>query len=329
MDRHNSLGVMASRDLAPELLVPFARRAEDVGFDELWVVEDLGFRGGIAQAATALAATMSIRVGVGILPVGARHVAYAAMELSTLGELFPGRLVAGLGHGMPEWMRSIGAWPRSPLTLLEEYFTTLRALLAGEPAPANGRYVLAEGLKLECPPLLPPPLMAGVRGPRSLAAAGRFADGVVLAEPATPEYVRQAVDRVGGQPSVVAYNVAAVHPDETEARRMAREGLAWIGEPDWRPHIEPLEFCDDFYALRASAESPHAFARTLPDEWVDRLAVTGSPDSAKQRLAALFEAGATSAVLIPSGTDPMSALDGLALLAEPHDLAIPHTREPT
>ncbi len=35
-----------------------------------------------------------------------------------------------------------------------------------------------------------PPLLAGVRGPRSLALAGRVADGTVLAEPTTPERVR-------------------------------------------------------------------------------------------------------------------------------------------
>ena len=54
------VGVMLPRDLPAEQFVDFARRAEELGLDELWVVEDLGFRGGIAQAATALAVTARI-----------------------------------------------------------------------------------------------------------------------------------------------------------------------------------------------------------------------------------------------------------------------------
>ncbi len=94
-------GVMLPRDLAAAEIVPFARRAEELGFGEVWIVEDLGFHGGIAQAATVLAVTSRIRVGIGILPAGARNVAFTAMELATLARLHPGRLVAGIGHGVP------------------------------------------------------------------------------------------------------------------------------------------------------------------------------------------------------------------------------------
>jgi 5,10-methylenetetrahydromethanopterin reductase len=126
-----AIGVLLPRDLPPDHLVSFARRAEELGFAELWVVEDLGFAGGVAQAATALASTAALTVGIGILPAGARNVAFAAMELTTMARLFPGRLRAGIGHGMPAWMRSVGAWPSSPVTLLEEYVRALRALLRG------------------------------------------------------------------------------------------------------------------------------------------------------------------------------------------------------
>lgn len=135
------IGVMLPRDLPVDQVLPFVRRAEELGFAEVWVVEDLGFRGGMAQAAAALAVTERIRVGVGILPVGARNVAFAAMEAATVAELFPGRLHLGIGHGMPDWMRQIGAWPASPVTAFEEYVTALRALLRGEEVTVDGRYV--------------------------------------------------------------------------------------------------------------------------------------------------------------------------------------------
>jgi 5,10-methylenetetrahydromethanopterin reductase len=313
-----TVGVMLPRDLPAALVVPYARRAEELGFAELWVVEDLGFRGGVAQAATALAATTTIRVGIGVLPTGARNVAFAAMELGTLAELFPGRVDAGVGHGMAGWMRSVGAWPASPLTLLEEYTTALRRLLRGDEVTVDGRYVSLAGVRLESPPAVVPDVLLGVRGPRSLAVAGSVADGTVLAEPVTPEYARAALSDAApaGPHRVVAYNVAAVDADGDGQAAFAavRPGLEWIGEPDWAPHLAPLPFADELAALRGSSATRAEFAVRLPDEWVARLAVAGTPDMARERLAGLVDAGVTSSVLVPVGADPVAALEGLATL---------------
>src|SRR5690606_13889437 len=115
-----AVGVMLPRDLPHADVLPFARRIEELGFDALWVVEDLGFHGGIAQAAAVLAVTERVRVGIGSLPVAARNVGFAAMDVATLAGMFPGRLDIGLGHGIKGWMSQVGAWPASPLTLLRE-----------------------------------------------------------------------------------------------------------------------------------------------------------------------------------------------------------------
>ncbi|WP_331717852.1 LLM class flavin-dependent oxidoreductase [Streptomyces zaomyceticus] len=107
-----AIGVLLPCDIPTADMIPFAREADAYGFDELWVVEDLGYRGGLAQAATVLAHTRRIRVG--LLPAAARNVAFTAMEVATLAQLYLGRLDIAVGHGMPDWMRSAGAWPRSP-----------------------------------------------------------------------------------------------------------------------------------------------------------------------------------------------------------------------
>lgn len=307
-----AVGVLLPRDLPASEVLPYARLAEQLGFDELWLVEDLGFRGGIAQAGAVLAATERIVVGIGILPAAARTPAFTAMELSTLAELFPTRVHAGIGHGMPHWMRRLGIWPQSPLTLLEEQFDALRSLLLGERISRSGRYVHIDDLVLESPPRVVPPLLAGVRGPKSLELAGRVADGAVLAEPVTPEYLTQARERMGTPGRVVAYNVAAVGDDPSRARDAVRPALEGIGDPDWVPHIAPLPFADDLARLRAASADRAAFARDLPDEWVDRLAVVGTPDSARARIAGLHSAGAASAVLMPVGPDPLTAVKQLA-----------------
>lgn len=320
------IGVLLPRDLPIDQVLPYARRAEQLGFDEVWLVEDLGFRGGIAQTGAVLAATDRITVGVGILPAGARNAAFSAMELGTLAQLFPDRFIAGIGHGMPMWMRQVGAWPASPLTLLGEYTTAVRALLRGEPGPAAGRYVNVEGVVIGEVPEVVPPVLLGVRGPKSLAVAGATADGVVLAEPATPAYIAASIAQVergradadadaapaGARPRVVSYDVAAVDDDARAAIAKVRPGLAWYGEPDWAPHHVGLPFAEDLARLRAECASPEEFAERLPDAWIAELALAGTPDEVRARIAARHAAGATTVVLTPVGEGRFEALESLA-----------------
>jgi alkanesulfonate monooxygenase SsuD/methylene tetrahydromethanopterin reductase-like flavin-dependent oxidoreductase (luciferase family) len=314
MTRTTAIGVMLPRDLPAERVREFARRADERGFDELWVVEDLGFRGGIAQAAVALAATERIRIGIGILPAAVRNVAFAAMELATLAQLFPGRLYAGIGYGMPGWMRSVGSWPEKPLRFLDEYVSALRLLLRGERVIGLGG-LGGEGAQLDpsAVPEQPPPLLLGVRRPRSLALSGRVADGTVLAEPCAPEYVRQARERIGTREDhrVVAFNVGAVDDDAGRALAAARPALEWIGEPDWAPHLEPLPFAEELAALRAECADRREFVDRLPDEWIAALSLSGTPERVRARIAELGAAGLDSSVFIPAGDDPVAALDAL------------------
>ena len=115
--------------LPPERLRSLATAVEAAGLDELWVWEDCFKESGVASAAAALAWTDRITVGIGILPVPLRNAAVCAMEIANLERMFPGRLIAGLGHGVQAWMGQVGAKAASPLTLLEEYATAVRRLL--------------------------------------------------------------------------------------------------------------------------------------------------------------------------------------------------------
>ncbi|CAM5786067.1 LLM class flavin-dependent oxidoreductase [Cellulomonas persica] len=309
-----AVGVLLPRDLPAEQILPFARRADDLGFDELWVVEDLGFRGGVAQAAAVLAATSRVHVGIGILPAAVRSVAFTAMEAATLAQLFPGRVTIGIGHGMPGWMRSVGVWPDRPLTYLGAYTRALRTLLRGGTVHDDVLGVHDVALEKSSLPDAVPDVVLGVRGPRSLAVSGQVADGTILAEPTTPQYVSGALAQIAapGPHRVVAYGVAAVDDDEATALAAVRAGLAWIGEPDWAPHLVGLPFADDLAHLRARSSSREAFAAALPDAWVRELALVGTPAQVGARIAALGAAGASSVGLTPVGPDPLSAVEQLA-----------------
>lgn len=307
-----TIGVMLPRDIAIADLVPFGQKAERLGFDEVWVVEDCFYRGGIAQAATVLATTESIAVGIGILPAAPRNVAFTALEVATLAELHPGRSMVGLGHGVAGWMKQIGAWPASPLTLIDEQLSALRRLLAGEEVSVDGRYVKLDAVQLENG-IDAPPVFAGVRGPKSLAVSGRRADGTILAEPTTPEYIRAAREQigVGREHRVVAYNFAAIGDDPAAAREVVRPALLYVGDPENAAHVAPLAYAEEIAALRTRG-SAEEFVAALPNEWIDDLALVGSVERVRGRIDDLVEAGADSVVLIPSGPDPLAALDTLA-----------------
>lgn len=164
----------------PSRIVPLARAVEAAGIEEIWLWEDCFQSGGISAASAILAATERVRVGIGVMPTPLRNVALTAMEVATVDGMFPGRLIPGIGHGVQSWMAQVGAKAASPLTLMREYSTALRALLAGERVTTSGRYVSLDDVALDWPPARPVPVPVAATGPKSLRLAGEVGDGVVL-----------------------------------------------------------------------------------------------------------------------------------------------------
>jgi 5,10-methylenetetrahydromethanopterin reductase len=304
-----SVGVMFRREQPPEHLVAYARRVEAAGFDELWVVEDCFFTGGVAQAATALAATSRIRVGLGIAPAVARNAAFLAMEFATLARMHRGRFLGGIGHGVAAWMEQIGARPASWLAALEETTTAVRSLLAGDEVHVSGQTVRLRDVRLEHVPEQAPPLLLGVRGAKSLALAGRCADGTILAECAAPAYVAWARQRIAEgmgaagrtQPHLLTvYALCAVsETDPDGARATVRRATAdMLGDGHSTAQTAPLPFATELDALIAQGGAEALFHQ-MPDAWLDDLAITGRPDEGAAAIERLRAAGTDAVVLVP------------------------------
>lgn len=228
-----ALGFCFVPTIPPETLVPLARAVEAAGLDELWVWEDCFKQSGIASAAVALASTEHLRVGIGLMPTPLRNVALTAMEIATLARAFPDRLLPGIGHGVQEWMGQVGARPRSPLTLLEEYATALSSLLAGETVTTDGAYVHLDAVRLDWPPTPAPPLFIGGTGPKSVDQAARLGAGYLFANARTDAEIADASARVTairglGHPVVVT-EIAATGPGAQE--RVDAELPRWGREP--------------------------------------------------------------------------------------------------
>jgi alkanesulfonate monooxygenase SsuD/methylene tetrahydromethanopterin reductase-like flavin-dependent oxidoreductase (luciferase family) len=265
--------------LPPERLHEFVVAAETAGLDDVWLWEDCFSEGGLATAAPALAWTGSVRVGLGLMPVPLRNPAVAAMEIATLARLFPGRFIPAVGHGVLSWMDQVGARVRSPMTLLREWVTAVRALLHGEKVTATGEYVRLEEVALDWPPQAVPPVLVGARGPKTLALGGELADGLVLDAGISPDGVRRAIARAAAvRPhEVVVYLLCATGPG---ARERAEAELAELRQP------------------------------------LDGRAAVGSAAEVAALVAGFAAAGATSVILQPTADDPdVTATLGLAAAA--------------
>jgi alkanesulfonate monooxygenase SsuD/methylene tetrahydromethanopterin reductase-like flavin-dependent oxidoreductase (luciferase family) len=294
-----NIGMCFDRSFPATAVVEFAEQLEADGVDQLWVIEDCFYTGGISLAATALARTERLTVGIGILPAVARNPAVTAMEIATLADLAPGRVLAGIGHGVQDWMAQMGAKTPSPLTTLEEAVTIVRRLLAGETVSCTGREFVMDDVTLDRPPTAVPPVLAGVRGPKSLALAGRISDGVVLAEGAGPTYVAAAIDHAGNPRRfhVSVFTALCIEKDGDVARKIMAPfvcGLLASPQPAVlaHPHYDEMQERFESGAEEAIAEMP-------ADWWLD-IGAIGTFKDAITHIEALAEAGANDVALFPA-----------------------------
>src|SRR5690625_2977927 len=114
-----ALGMCFDRTFDPALVTDFAR-ALDGRADQLGVIGDCFYTGGVSLAAAALALTEELTVGLGIFPARARTAAITATQSATRCALAPGRVLPGIGHGVEHWMAQMGVRPQSPVTALDE-----------------------------------------------------------------------------------------------------------------------------------------------------------------------------------------------------------------
>ena len=300
------VGVFLVGDLPPNRIAETARLVEEQGFSNLWLAEDYFSLSAFAAAGIALQATSRMRVGIGAIANRVRHPAVAAMEAATLAGAFPGRFRdLGLGHGVPFWMKQMDLFPKSVLTSLQEAVLCINRLVRGETLTEKGVYYSYDSVTLahKAPDLK---VMTAVVGPKSIDLTARIADGLQISVLAGPNYVRHVVDRIEEirrsegitDPfSTITYALACVGPDAAEARRKMRKQAAFYLAAVGPTLLTDCYGVNDQLGELLSRGGAEAVEADMPDEWLDWLGVSGSPDDAVTRIDALFEAGSTSVVL--------------------------------
>ncbi len=312
MSAEHPIGLVLGSAIAPGQIQTAAATAETCGFDEIWLAEDYFFTGGISGASLVLGATSRITVGIGVVSAMARHPALLAMELSTLSQVYPDRLIAGIGLGVPAWVRQMGLHPRSPLAALRECVTTTKALLRGETVDQKGDVYAFNNVSLVYPETgTPTPVRMGVIGPKMLQLSGEVADGSVLSVSAGHDYVRWAKARIdegrerAGRTDdhpITVFAIYAVEEDGDAARASARSKLAFYRQNGANGLTDVYGISDELNAL-VSRGGYEVLLKDMPDQWVEDLTIAGSPEECAAKISAFYAAGADSVALFPVATE--------------------------
>ena len=231
-----------------------ARRAEELGFDSVWVSDHLfietspGQRRGSVECLTTLAAigAQTKRVELGSLVVcnGFRHPGLLAKTAGTIQDISQGRLILGLGAGwhQPEY-DAFGLPFDHRATRLEESATALKALFTGQRVTRSGRFYQFRDAELLPKPPSPPRLWLAAFGERTLRLAARIADGWNFAwcggdvEPFRKKVaeLRRACEAIKRNPATIELSagVLAVPVDADDDQQRVFEGIQTVA-PQFR-----------------------------------------------------------------------------------------------
>jgi F420-dependent oxidoreductase-like protein len=323
--------------------IEVVQEAERLGYDSVWTAEAYG-----SDAATVLAwiagQTTKIKIGSSIFQMPARSPAMTAMTAATLDQLSEGRFLLGIGSSGPQVSEGWhGVRFAEQLQRTREYVAVVRKALARERLEFDGETItlpLPDGpgkaLKLTIGTVQENiPIYLAAIGPRNTALAGEIADGwlPILVAPEHLGELRKPLEegaaRAGRSlddgfdiaPSVQVF----VTDDVQGARDAVRPFIAlYVGGMGSRKQnfynqlIQRYGFEDaarevqDLYLDGKKAQA----AAALPDELIDQVALVGSKDAVRERLAVYRDAGVGTLGVSPFAFTKEDRLTQLRLVAE-------------
>ena len=314
----------------------YACYAEERGFEAVWQAESRLVREATVPMAAYAAVTERIKIGSGVVNNWTRNVGLLAATFSTLDDLAPGRILLGIGAWWDPLASKVGIERRRPLLAMRETVQVVRRLLAMERVTFHGDFVQLDDVEIDIvhgdrsPKSVP--IYIGATGMKMMALAGEIADGAVLNYMVSPAYNRGAMEalaegaaRAGrsiddlDRPQLV---VCSLDRDREEALDRARELLTqYLGQ---QPHImkasgvDPslIEDIGKVLTWPAGPEEIHRAMKLVPDEAVQLITASGTPEECRAKVREYVEAGATCPILYPLGDDVRAMIDAFSPLGD-------------
>jgi probable F420-dependent oxidoreductase len=282
-----------------------AQRAEEAGFASVWSYEV--YRNPFNLLMVAGLSTDRVQLGTGLAAAFPRSPFEAANEAADIDELSDGRMMFGLGTGVPEFLKAFHSTDGiRPLRRLEEFLEVLERswdyLATGKADSFEGNHY-----QFYAPPVNPwgertmprqrIPVALAAMGPKLIELAGRKADawlGYFATTKFVEEFVRpnlelgtKAAGRDVADVEIIAEAVCSVSEDRALAMRRARMQVGFYATHSAGAQVASMHGLDDEVAALRSGFAKHgiaAFEKT-DDKLVETLSITGTPEEAKQKLA--------------------------------------------
>lgn len=242
----------------------------------------------LLSAAAALTERVMLYPTVIVAPL--HGTGLLAKQIATLDVLSGGRMVVGLGVGGREQdYRAAEAPFRRRYARLDEQAAELRRLWSGEPA-------FPDTDPIGPPPVQPggPRLLAGSQGPKSLARAATWADGIC------GQLMVQPVDAIADE--VARYRAAWAEADRTDAPYVTT-GFWYSLDPD-----RPLEVLQ-----RYAREYATIFGDGIA-EWMAAQQTIAGPEALAAAIATCRAAEVDELVLVPTSSSMAELERTIALL---------------
>ena len=320
MDAARDLSLPVAAQPSLEAIVSMVERAEDAGYDRVWLPETWG-RDAVTTLSVAAERTDEIGLGTSITNVYSRSPALVGQTAATLQEASDGRFRLGLGPSGPAVIQQWHGQPfERPLRRTREYIEIARAVCAGEAVDYDGEVFDLSGFRLRFDPPTPaPPVDAAGLGPKSVELAGRFADGwhALLLTPDgladRLEDLRRGAKLADRDPDAVRVTLSVTCcalPDPEPAGDLVRQHLAfYVGGMG--------TFYRDALARQGYEETAtrvydawqegdrRAAVSAIDDDLLEELAAAGTPEAVASRVADFeaLEGVDAVAVSFPRGAD--------------------------
>ncbi len=226
-----------------ELIRRYANRAEEFGYQSLWVVEQLIGSTPTPEPVTFLtylaAITERIRLGSAVVIATTRNPTLLAKQLSTVDVLSRGRLIVGTALGGRPWTYPLFSGPSERrVRHFTESIGVMKALWTQERAVFNGELWQLDGVPMSPKPVQKPhpPLWFGGRHPSGLRRTARMADGFMGAgSTSTAQFrehvliVREELDRRGRDPGEFLISKRVYIAVDDDADRAEQRLTDWFG----------------------------------------------------------------------------------------------------
>ena len=307
--------IVSVRDAVAE-----ASRADSLGYDSVWMHESLYQRDVVTYISAMASGTTKVRLGSGVINTFTRHPVTTATTFATLSELSGGRVTLGLGLGSFPTVPLIGhrIFPveeTKPIRRIKEYVEVVKKTWEGERVEFDGDFFQVHGLALGFEMAHTIPIFVASLSPRTQAFAATVADGVILSPAlgtvrgteAMIENVKRGEARRGLEVERASYLLTSVDRDPARAAQAVKDYYFFayqlsevikpetlspygVAEEDLRPLKEAWRRGDEEGARRL-----------IPEEAVEALTITGTPDHAIERIKEYRKAGVTLPILMPVG----------------------------